>query len=373
MMDFPWHELIVNGNWMITMAQIGAPFLVIGVIAALTYFKLWGYLYKEWFMSVDHKKIGLMYLICAVLMFVRGGIDAILLRIQLTVPNNPFLESNHYNEIFTTHGVIMIIFMAMPLVIGLMNIIIPLQIGARDVAFPLLNNISFWLFVAGMLLFNISFIIGGSPAAGWTNYAPLAGEFSPGPGVNYYLIAIQISGIGTLATGINFFVTIIKLKTPSMTFMQMPMFVVTTFITMLIIILAFPVLTVALALMTVDRVFDFSFFTVAGGGMPMLWANFFWVWGHPEVYILVLPAFGIYSEIIPTFARKRLFGHQSMVWATAGIAFLSFLVWVHHFYTMGNGALVNSFFSITTMLIAVPTGVKNLQLVIYTLPRSYYI
>lgn len=358
MMDFPWHELIVNGNWMITMAQIGAPFLVIGVIAAITYFKLWGYLYKEWFMSVDHKKIGLMYLICAVLMFVRGGIDAILLRIQLTVPNNPFLESNHYNEIFTTHGVIMIIFMAMPLVIGLMNIIIPLQIGARDVAFPVLNNISFWLFVAGMLLFNLSFIIGGSPAAGWTNYAPLAGEFSPGPGVNYYLIAIQIAGIGTLATGINFFVTIIKLKTPSMTFMQMPMFVVTTFITMLIIILAFPVLTVALALMTVDRVFDFSFFTVAGGGMPMLWANFFWVWGHPEVYILVLPAFGIYSEIIPTFARKRLFGHQSMVWATAGIAFLSFIVWVHHFYTMGSGALVNSFFSITTMLIAVPTGVK---------------
>lgn len=239
MMDFPWNELIVKGNWMITLAQISAPFLVIGVIAAITYFKLWGYLYKEWFMSVDHKKIGLMYLICAVLMFVRGGIDAILLRIQLTVPDNPFLESNHYNEIFSTHGVIMIIFMAMPLVIGLMNIIIPLQIGARDVAFPVLNNISFWLFVAGMLLFNLSFIVGGSPAAGWTNYAPLAGEFSPGPGVNYYLIAIQISGIGTLATGVNFFVTIIRLKSPSMTFMQMPMFVVTTFITMLIIILAF--------------------------------------------------------------------------------------------------------------------------------------
>lgn len=357
-MNFPWDQLLVKGNWMITMAQIGAPFLVIGLIAVITYFKLWKYLYKEWFTSVDHKKIGIMYLICAVLMFVRGGIDALLIRAQLTVPDNKFLESNHYNEIFSTHGVIMIIFMAMPFIFGLWNIVVPLQIGARDVAFPVLNNVSFWLFFAGMILFNLSFIIGGSPAAGWTNYAPLAGEFSPGPGVNYYLIAIQISGLGTLATGINFFVTILRCKTPTMKFMQMPMFTVTTFITTLIVILAFPPLTVALALMTTDRIFDTAFFTVAHGGMPMLWANFFWVWGHPEVYIVILPAFGIYSEIIPTFARKRLFGHQSMVWATAGIAFLSFLVWVHHFFTMGNGALINSFFSISTMLIGIPTGVK---------------
>ncbi|EWQ75773.1 cbb3-type cytochrome c oxidase subunit I, partial [Staphylococcus aureus] len=204
-MNFPWDQLLVKGNWMITMAQIGAPFLVIGLIAVITYFKLWKYLYKEWFTSVDHKKIGIMYLICAVLMFVRGGIDALLIRAQLTVPDNKFLESNHYNEIFSTHGVIMIIFMAMPFIFGLWNIVVPLQIGARDVAFPVLNNVSFWLFFAGMILFNLSFIIGGSPAAGWTNYAPLAGEFSPGPGVNYYLIAIQISGLGTLATGINFF------------------------------------------------------------------------------------------------------------------------------------------------------------------------
>ncbi|HEH9322416.1 TPA: cytochrome aa3 quinol oxidase subunit I [Staphylococcus aureus] len=357
-MNFPWDQLLVKGNWMITMAQIGAPFLVIGLIAVITYFKLWKYLYKEWFTSADHKKIGIMYLICAVLMFVRGGIDALLIRAQLTVPDNKFLESNHYNEIFSTHGVIMIIFMAMPFIFGLWNIVVPLQIGARDVAFPVLNNVSFWLFFAGMILFNLSFIIGGSPAAGWTNYAPLAGEFSPGPGVNYYLIAIQISGLGTLATGINFFVTILRCKTPTMKFMQMPMFTVTTFITTLIVILAFPPLTVALALMTTDRIFDTAFFTVAHGGMPMLWANFFWVWGHPEVYIVILPAFGIYSEIIPTFARKRLFGHQSMVWATAGIAFLSFLVWVHHFFTMGNGALINSFFSISTMLIGIPTGVK---------------
>nr|WP_241864541.1 cytochrome aa3 quinol oxidase subunit I [Staphylococcus massiliensis] len=356
--NFPFHELLVQGNWMITLAQISAPFMVLGVLAVITYFKLWKFLYKEWFTSVDHKKIGFMYLVCAILMFVRGGIDALLLRTQLTIPDNKFLESNHYNEIFTTHGVIMIIFMAMPFVIGLMNVIVPLQIGARDVAFPVMNNISFWLFVSGMLLFNLSFIIGGSPAAGWTNYAPLAGEFSPGPGVNYYLIAIQIAGIGTLMTGINFFVTILKLKTKTMRFMEMPMFTVTTFVTALIIILAFPPLTIALALMTVDRIFGSTFFTVAEGGMPMLWANFFWVWGHPEVYILILPAFGIFSEIIPTFARKRLFGHHSMIWATAGIAFLSFLVWVHHFFTMGNGALVNSVFSITTMLISVPTGVK---------------
>lgn len=252
----------------------------------------------------------------------------------------------------------MIIFMAMPFIFGLWNVVIPLQLGARDVAFPVMNNVSFWLFFAGMILFNLSFIVGGSPAAGWTNYAPLAGEFSPGPGVNYYLIAIQISGIGSLMTGINFFVTILRCKTPTMKFMQMPMFSVTTFITTLIVILAFPVFTVALALMTADRIFGTQFFTVANGGMPMLWANFFWVWGHPEVYIVILPAFGMYSEIIPTFARKRLFGHQSMIWATAGIAFLSFLVWVHHFFTMGNGALINSFFSISTMLIGVPTGVK---------------
>ena len=211
-------------------------------------------------------------------MFVRGGIDALMLRTQLTIPDNKFLEANHYNEVFTTHGVIMIIFMAMPFIFGLWNVVIPLQLGARDVAFPVMNNVSFWLFFAGMILFNLSFIVGGS-AAGWTNYAPLAGEFSPGPGVNYYLIAIQISGIGSLMTGINFFVTILRCKTPTMKFMQMPMFSVTTFITTLIVILAFPVFTVALALMTADRIFGTQFFTVANGGMPMLWANFFWVWG----------------------------------------------------------------------------------------------
>ena len=221
-----------------------------------------------------------------------------------------------------------------------------------------MNNISFWLFFVGMILFNLSFIVGGSPAAGWTNYAPLAGEFSPGPGVNYYLVAIQISGIGTLMTGINFFVTILRCKTPTMKFMQMPMFTVTTFITTLIVILAFPVFTVVLALMTADRVFGTPFLYSSRWRYANVMGKLLLGMGHPEVYIVILPAFGIYSEIIPTFARKRLFGHQSMVWATAGIAFLSFLVWVHHFFTMGNGALINSFFSISTMLIGVPTGVK---------------
>ena len=357
-MNFPWHELIIQSDWMITMAQVLLVLTGICVVGGLTYYKKWNWLYSEWLTSVDHKKIGIMYIISAILMFFRGGVDALLIRLQLMTPDNTLLESQHYNEIFTTHGVIMIIFMAMPFLIGLMNVVVPLQIGARDVAFPMLNNLSFWLFAAGMGLFNISFVLGGAPAAGWTNYAPLATDFSPGTGINYYLIAIQIAGIGTLMTGINFFVTILKLRTKSMKFMEIPMFTITTLITSLIIILAFPILTVALALMTFDRLMGTSFFEIANGGMPMLWANFFWVWGHPEVYILVLPAFGMFSEIIPTFARKRLFGHQSMVWATGGIAFLSFLVWVHHFFTMGNGALINAFFSITTMLIGIPTGVK---------------
>ena len=314
---------------------------------------IWDYL-----TTVDHKKIAILYLLAGGLFFAIGGIEAMLIRIQLAVPENDFVSAGLFNEIITMHGTTMIFLAAMPLLFGYMNAVVPLQIGARDVAFPMLNNLSFWLFAAGMGLFNISFVLGGAPAAGWTNYAPLATDFSPGTGINYYLIAIQIAGIGTLMTGINFFVTILRCKTPTMKFMEIPMFTITTLITSLIIILAFPILTVALALMTFDRLMGTSFFEIANGGMPMLWANFFWVWGHPEVYILVLPAFGMFSEIIPTFARKRLFGHQSMVWATGGIAFLSFLVWVHHFFTMGNGALVNSFFSISTMLIAIPTGVK---------------
>lgn len=354
-----WNEFFVTGQPLIYAADVSIVLTVIGIVFILTYFKKWKWLWNEWLTTVDHKKIGVMYIISAVLMLFRGGVDALLMRAQLTAPNMKFLDSQHYNEIFTTHGTIMILFMAMPFIIGLMNIVVPLQIGARDVAYPYLNALSFWLFFVGAMLFNIAFVIGGSPDAGWTAYFPLAGnEFSPGVGNNYYAVALQISGIGTLMTGINFLVTILKMRAPGMTLMRMPMFTWTILITCVLIIFAFPVLTVALALMTFDRLFDTQFFTMANGGMSMLWANLFWIWGHPEVYIVILPSFGIFSEIVSTFARKRLFGYKAMVYSIVGIAFLSFIVWVHHFFTMGAGAAVNSFFSITTMAIAIPTGVK---------------
>lgn len=300
-----------------------------------------------------------MYLISALIMLFRGGVDAIMMRAQLAVPDNKLLDAQHYNEIFTTHGVVMILFMAMPFIMFFMNFVIPLQIGARDVAFPRLNALSFWLFFMGAMLFNISFVVGGSPDAGWTSYFPLAGnEFSQSVGTNYYLIAIQIAGIGTLMTGINFITTILRMRAPGMTLMKMPMFTWSAFIANVIIVFAFPVLAVLLAMGTLDRQFGTNFFTLDNGGMDMLWANMFWVWGHPEVYILILPAFGIYSEIISTFARRNLYGYKSMVASMVIISLLSFLVWTHHFFTMGQGALTNSIFSITTMAIAVPTGVK---------------
>lgn len=354
-----WNEFFVTGDPLIYGADISIGLTVIAIIFSLTYFKKWGWLWRDWLTTVDHKKIGIMYIIAAVLMLFRGGVDALLMRTQLAVPNAEFLNSQHYNEIFTTHGTIMIIFMAMPFLIGLINIIVPLQIGARDVAFPYLNAVSFWTFFMGAMLFNISFVIGGSPSAGWTSYMPLASnELSPGPGQNYYLLGLQISGIGTLLTGINFIVTIFKMRAPGMKLFRMPVFTWSALVTSIIIVFAFPILTVALALMTFDRLFDSHFFTLAGEGMDMLWANLFWLWGHPEVYIVILPAFGIFSEIISTFSRKNLFGYKAMVYSMLIIAFLSFLVWVHHFFTMGSGALVNSVFSITTMAIGIPTGVK---------------
>jgi len=344
---------------MILAAAISIVVGAVVIVAGLTYFKKWGYFYKNWLSTVDHKKIGIMYIAVALLMLFRGGIDALLMRAQTAVPDNGLLDAQHYNEIFTTHGLLMILFMAMPFVIGLMNIVIPLQIGARDVAFPRLNAVSFWLFAAGAGLLNLSFIIGGSPDAGWTAYFPLAStDFSPTVGNNYYSLALQLSGIGTLMTGVNFITTIIKMRAPGMTLMKMPMFSWSILITNIIIVFAFPVLTVALALMMFDRQFGTKFFAMQDGGMDMLWANLFWVWGHPEVYIVILPAFGIFSEIIATFARKNLYGYKSMVMSMAVISLLSFVVWAHHFYTMGHGVMVNSVFSITTMAIAVPTGVK---------------
>ncbi|MCP3740459.1 cytochrome aa3 quinol oxidase subunit I [Rossellomorea sp. BNER] len=379
-MDYFDRFAVPHSGPMIVMSQIAIGVTILAIILGLTYFKKWGYLWREWLTTVDHKRIGVMYIISALLMLFRGGADALLMRAQLAVPENGLLDGQHYNEIFTTHGVVMILFMAMPFIIGLMNIVTPLQIGARDVAFPRLNALSFWLFFFGAMLFNISFVVGGSPDAGWTSYFPLAGnEFSKSVGSNYYAIAIQIAGIGTLMTGINFIVTILKMRAPGLKLMKMPMFTWSILITNVIIVFAFPVLTVALALMTMDRLFGTQFFTMSNGGMDMLWANLFWVWGHPEVYIVILPAFGIFSEIISTFARRNLYGYKSMVISMVAISALSFIVWAHHFYTMGHGAMVNGIFSITTMAIAVPTGVKIFNWlftlykgkIVFTVPMLY--
>ncbi|WP_010529760.1 cytochrome aa3 quinol oxidase subunit I [Lentibacillus jeotgali] len=352
-------EFFVTGEPLIYAGMVAIVLVTSAIIFLLTYFKKWTWLWREWLTTVDHKKIGIMYILSALAMLFRGGADALMMRTQLAFPDMNFLNAQHYNEIFTTHGTVMIIFMAMPFLIGLMNIVVPQQIGARDFAFPFVNALSFWAFFFGAMLFNISFVIGGSPDAGWTSYTPLAGAaMSPGPGQNFYLMGLQLSGIGTLATGVNLMVTILKMRAPGMTLFKMPIFTWSSLITMFIIVFAFPILTVALALLTIDRIFGSQFFTLTGEGLPMMWANLFWMWGHPEVYIVILPAFGIFSEIIATFARKQLFGYSVMVWSIILIAGLSFLVWVHHFFTMGAGAFVNSVFSVSTMAIAIPTGVK---------------
>ncbi|MDQ7984163.1 cytochrome o ubiquinol oxidase subunit I [Pseudomonas sp. G34] len=352
----PLHEPIL----VVTMIAVVLGGL--GVVAALTYFKKWGYLWHEWLTSVDHKKIGVMYILVALVMLLRGFADAIMMRTQLAIAtggSEGYLPPHHYDQIFTAHGTIMIFFVAMPLVVGLMNIVTPLQIGARDVAFPFLNSLSFWLFVVGVLLTNISLFVGEFAMTGWVAYPPLSGiEYSPGVGVDYYIWALQISGIGTLLTGVNFFVTIIKMRAPGMTLMKMPIFTWTILCTSVIICGAFPILTAVLGMLTLDRYLDFHFFTNEAGGNPMMYVNLLWAWGHPEVYILILPAFGVFSEVTAVFARKRLFGYASMVWATVAITVLSFVVWLHHFFTMGSGASVNAFFGIATMIIAIPTGVK---------------
>jgi cytochrome o ubiquinol oxidase subunit 1 len=295
-------------------------------------------------------------------MLLRGFADAIMMRTQQALAHGGsegYLPPHHYDQIFTAHGTIMIFFVAMPLVVGLMNIVTPLQIGARDVAFPFLNSLSFWLFVVGVLLTNVSLFVGEFAMTGWVAYPPLSGiEYSPGVGVDYYIWALQISGIGTLLTGVNFFVTIIKMRAPGMTLMKMPIFTWTILCTSVIICGAFPILTAVLGMLTLDRYLDFHFFTNEAGGNPMMYVNLLWAWGHPEVYILILPAFGVFSEVTAVFARKRLFGYASMVWATVAITVLSFVVWLHHFFTMGSGASVNAFFGIATMIIAIPTGVK---------------
>ncbi len=340
---------------------LGAPMTALAVILALTYFKKWKWLYKNWLTTLDPKRIGVMYLIVAVLMLFKAGVEAMLMRLQQAVAsgNNGFIDAEHYQQMFSAHGTIMIFFVAMGLMFGLINLIMPLQIGARDVAFPFLNSVSFWLFVAGMLLINISLAVGEFSAAGWLAYPPLSGlEYSPGVGVDYWIWSLQIAGIGSLLSGVNFLVTILKMRAPGMTLMKMPVFVWSVLCAMVLVIFAFPILTGTLAMLSLDRLMGMHFFTADGGGNAMMYINLIWAWGHPEVYILILPAFGVFSEVVATFAKKRLFGYTSMVVALGAITFLSFVVWLHHFFTMGAGANVNAFFGIMTAVIAVPTGVK---------------
>lgn len=334
----------------------------VGVAAALTFFRKWSYVWSEWVTSVDHKKIGIMYLILAFVMFLRGFSDAILMRTQQAIAAGDhlgYLAPHHYGEIFTAHGVIMIFFVAMPLIFALLNMVVPLQIGARDVAYPYLNSLSFWLTFVGAMLCNISLIVGQFAAVGWLAYPPLSElYYSPDVGVDYYIWALQISGVGSLLAGINFIATILKMRCKGMTLMKMPVFVWSALCSMILVALAFPVLTVTLALLSLDRMLNMHFFTDFAGGNSMMYINLIWVWGHPEVYILILPIFGVFSEVVATFSQKKLFGYTTMVWAIAMITFLSFVVWLHHFFTMGAGADVNSFFGIATMIIAIPTGVK---------------
>lgn len=339
----------------------GVALVGLVVLATITYFKKWGYLWSEWLTSVDHKRIGVMYIVLALVMLVRGFADAIMMRLQLAwAYHSPgYLPPHHYDQIFSAHGTIMIFFMAMPFMTGLMNITVPLQIGARDVAFPALNSISFWLTTVSAVLINISLFIGEFSKTGWLAYPPLSElQFSPDVGVDYYIWAVQISGIGTLLTAVNLFTTVVKMRAPGMNFMRMPVLTWTFTCTNVLILATFPMLTVAIGLLSLDRYLGMHFFTNDMGGNQMLYLNLIWAWGHPEVYILVLPAFGLFSEIVPTYAKKPLFGYTTMVYATCAIMFLSGLVWVHHFFTMGAGSNVNAVFGIATMIIAIPTGVK---------------
>ncbi|MEI9405285.1 cytochrome o ubiquinol oxidase subunit I [Mesorhizobium argentiipisi] len=354
--SLPLHEPIVVVTFVVV--ALGG----LAVLGAVTYFKLWGYLWREWFTSVDHKKIGIMYMALGLVMLLRGFSDAIMMRLQQAIAFNGsegYLNAHHYDQIFTAHGVIMIFFVAMPFVTGLMNFVVPLQIGARDVSFPFLNNFSFWMTVGGAILVMASLFVGEFARTGWLAYPPLSGiNYSPDVGVDYYIWALQVAGVGTTLSGINLICTIIKMRAPGMTMMRMPVFTWTSLCTNVLIVASFPVLTAVLTLLALDRYVGTNFFTNDFGGNPMMYVNLIWIWGHPEVYILILPLFGVFSEVTSTFSGKRLFGYTSMVYATIVITILSYLVWLHHFFTMGSGASVNSFFGITTMIISIPTGAK---------------
>src|ERR1700682_602348 len=343
-------------------ASLGVIVGVLFVLGLVTWKGWWPYLWREWLTSVDHKRIGVMDVLLALVVLLRGFADAIMMRSQLALAAGGaqgYLPPEHYNQIFSAHGTIMIFFMAMPFIVGLMNFVVPLQLGVRDLAFPVLNAISFWLTATGALLVNISLVVGEFARTGWVGYPPLSElQFSPGVGVDYYLWSLEISGIGTLLAGINMVTTILKVRAPGMTYMRMPVFCWTALCSSMLMVAAFPILTATFGMLLLDRYVGMHFFTNEAGGNMMLYVNLFWAWGHPEVYILILPAFGVFSEVIATFSGKELFGYRSMVLATLAICVLSFMVWLHHFFTMGAGADVNAFFGIMSMIIAVPTGVK---------------
>ncbi len=350
------HDFVQNS------AVYSMIFLAIVIIGLITYFRRWKWLWHEWLTSVDPKRIGIMYIVVVLIMFAKGLGDAVMLRIQQATAVGDaagFITSEHFQEVFSAHGTTMIFFVAMGAIFGLMNLIIPLQIGARDVAYPFLNALGFWLFASGAMLTLISLAIGHFSIAGWLAYPPLSGlEYSTNEGVDYWIWMLQIAGVGSTMSGINFLVTILKMRCPGMTFMKMPIFVWSVLCSVILIIFAFPILTATLYMLTLDRYFGMHFFTAGHGGNAMMYVNLIWAWGHPEVYILMLPIFGVFSEIVPTFSEKRLFGYVSMVWALGLIAFYSFVVWLHHFFTMGASPGVNIFFAVTTMIIAIPTGVK---------------
>jgi cytochrome o ubiquinol oxidase subunit 1 len=351
----PLYSWVAMGGALVT---VGGALIVMAVI---TWFGWWRTFWNDWLTSVDHKKIGIMYVTLALIMLLRGFVDAIMMRSQqaFALNSDGYLPPGHFDQIFSSHGTIMIFFMAMPFLTGLINIVVPQQIGTRDVAFPFLNSVSLGLTAAGAALVMVSLVIGKFSTAGWTGYPPYSGvEANPGVGVDYWIWAILISGVGSTMTGINFVVTILKRRAPGMTLMRMPMFTWTAFCTSILMTFAFPALTVVATMLALDRTFGMHFFTNGGGGNMMNYVNLLWIWGHPEVYILILPAFGIFSEVVSTFSAKRLFGYESLVYATASIMLLSFTVWLHHFFTMGSSASVNAFFGVTTMIIAVPTGVK---------------
>ena len=343
---------------------VAAGLVLVAILGVLIWVFAKGYfpyLWREWITSVDHKRIGVMYILLAFVMLLRGGTDAIMMRTQQAVAfhSNGYLPPEHYNQIFSAHGTIMIFFVAMPFVVGLMNLVVPLQLGVRDVAFPTLNSVGFWLTATGALLVNVSLVVGEFARTGWLPFPPLSElTYSPGVGVDYYIWALEISGGGTLVSGINLVTTVLKLRTRGMSYLRMPMFCWTTLAANLLIVAAFPILTATLTMLMLDRYFGFHFFTNEAGGNMMMFMNLIWAWGHPEVYILVLPAFGIYSEVVATFSSKSLFGYRSMVLATMAICVVSFMVWLHHFFTMGAGPDVNAIFGIASMIIAVPTGVK---------------